>query len=378
MATFLPSRPSRPLLGARRQRRAVDVVPDVAPRPVVPAPRSSVVAAAIYDDGIRTAGYDNLAETFSALRSRPGGMAWIGLERPDEAELTSLAREFDLHPLAIEDVIQAHQRPKIERYGDTLFVVLRAARYLDDVEEVEFGELHVFVGPDFVVTVRHGASPDLAAVRNRLEADREMLSRGPEAVLYAILDSVVDGYAPVVAGLDHDIDEIESDVWGGAPDVSRRIYELSREVIDFQRAVRPEQALCASLAKGADKYGVDPELQAYLRDVADHLTEAADRIEVFRAALRDILTVAATLVAQRQNEEMKHLSEVSIRQGEEVKKISGWAAILFAPTLVGTVYGMNFEIMPELDWAYGYPVALVAMLAVSVGLFGVFRWKRWI
>lgn len=378
MATFLSSRPARPLLGALRQRRAVDVVPDVAPRSADPTPRSSVVAAAIYDDGSRSAAYDNLAETFSALRSRPGGMAWIGLERPDESELTSLAREFDLHPLAIEDAIQAHQRPKIERYGDTLFVVLRAARYLDAAEEVEFGELHVFVGPDFVVTVRHGASPDLAAVRRRLESDREMLARGPEAVLYAILDSVVDGYAPVVAGLDHDIDEIESDVWGGAPDVSRRIYELSREVIDFQRAVRPEQSLCASLVKGADKYGVDPELQAYLRDVADHLTEAADRIEVFRAALRDILTVAATLVAQRQNEEMKHLSEVSIRQGEEVKKISGWAAILFAPTLVGTVYGMNFDVMPELDWAYGYPAALVAMLAVSVGLFGVFRGKRWI
>ena len=376
MATFLPSRPSRPLLGALRQRRAV--VPEAAPHAVVPEPRSSVVAAAIYDDGVRTAGYDNLAETFSALRSRPGGMAWIGLERPDEAELTSLAREFDLHPLAIEDAIQAHQRPKIERYGDTLFVVLRAARYLDDAEEVEFGELHVFVGPDFVVTVRHGASPDLAAVRCRLESDPEMLARGPEAVLYAILDSVVDGYEPVVAGLDHDIDEIESDVWGGVPDVSRRIYELSREVIDFQRAVRPEQGLCASLAKGADKYGVHQELQAYLRDVADHLTEAADRIEVFRAALRDILTVAATLAAQRQNEEMKHLSEVSIRQGEEVKKISGWAAILFAPTLVGTIYGMNFDVMPELDWVYGYPAALVAMLFVSVGLFGVFRWKRWI
>jgi len=378
MATFLTSRPSRPLLGALRQRRPADVVPDAAPRAAVPEPRSAVVAAAIYDDGVRTARYDNLAETFSALRSRPGGMAWIGLERPEETELTSLAREFDLHPLAIEDAIQAHQRPKIERYGDTLFVVLRAARYLDDVEEVEFGELHVFVGPDFVVTVRHGASPDLAAVRARLESDREMLARGPEAVLYAILDSVVDGYAPVVAGLDHDIDEIESDVWGGAPDVSRRIYELSREVIDFQRAVRPEQKVCASLAKGADKYDVDEELRAYLRDVADHLTEVADRIEVFRAALRDILTVAATLVAQRQNEEMKHLSEVSIRQGEEVKKISGWAAILFAPTLVGTVYGMNFDVMPELGWAYGYPAALVGMLAVSVGLFGVFRWKRWI
>jgi magnesium transporter len=198
------------------------------------------------------------------------------------------------------------------------------------------------------------------------------------SVLYAIMDKVVDDYGPVLDGLQDDIDEIEVQVFDGDSGVSRRIYQLSREVIDFQRAVRPEQGLCASLAKGADKYGVDPELQAYLRDVADHLAEAADRIEVFRAALRDILTVAATLVAQRQNEEMKHLSEVSIRQGEEVKKISGWAAILFAPTLVGTVYGMNFDVMPELDWAYGYPVALVAMLAVSVGLFGVFRWKRWI
>ncbi|WP_125775481.1 magnesium and cobalt transport protein CorA [Antribacter gilvus] len=383
MATFLPARPPRQFLGALRRRPDVPVTPfampdDASPDSGAPARRSTVVAAAIYDDGRRTASYTRLAEAFRALRERPGGMAWIGLERPDETELMSLAREFDLHPLAVEDAIQAHQRPKIERYGDTLFVVLRAATYLDAEETVEFGELHLFVGPDFVVTVRHGASPDLAAVRGRLEEDRQMLARGTEAVLYAVLDAVVDGYAPVVAGLENDVDEIESEVFGGDPEVSRRIYELSREVVDFQRAVRPLQGVLASLTKGSARYDVDPELQASLRDVTDHLTEVADRVESFRAALRDILTVNATLVAQRQNEEMKHLSEVSIQQGEEVKKISGWAAILFAPTLVGTVYGMNFDQMPELHWAYGYPAALVAMAGVSVGLFRVFRWKRWI
>ncbi|GAA1862815.1 magnesium and cobalt transport protein CorA [Myceligenerans crystallogenes] len=385
MATFLPARPvrSRPLLEALRPRpRRRPAAPFAVPDPDATASavprRSPVVAAAIYDDGERTASFTKLSDAFRALRSRPGGMAWIGLERPDETVLNSLAIEFDLHPLAVEDAIQAHQRPKIERYGDTLFAVLHAARYDDAAERVEFGELHVFVGPDFVVTVRHGASPDLAAVRARMESDRDMLARGPEAVLYAILDDVVDGYAPVVAGLENDIDEIESEVFGGDPDVSRRTYELSREVVDFQRAVRPAQKICFSLEKGAEKYDVHPELQAYLRDVADHLTEAADRIDSYRAALRDILTVNSTLVAQRQNEEMKHLSEVSLKQGEEVKKISGWAAILFAPTLVGTVYGMNFEAMPELDQPWGYPAALIAMAAVSVGLYGVFRGKRWI
>ena len=376
---------NRPLLGALRTRRTSSPGPQGpasqtdAARPEAPARRTSVVASALYDsDGRRVASHTRLADTFRELRSRPGGMAWIGLERPDETELATLAREFDLHPLVVEDAIVAHQRPKIERYGDTLFVVLHAARYVDATEEVEFSELHVFVGPDFVVTVRHGACPDLAAVRTHLEAHPALLARGPESVLYAIMDRVVDDYLPVVTGLDADVDEIESEVFGGDARVSRRIYELSREVVEFQRAVRPLQRVCGSLAKGAEKYGVTEDLQTYLRDVADHLTEVADRVESFRAALRDILTVNATLVAQRQNEEMKHLTEVSIRQGEEVKKISGWAAILFAPTLVGTIYGMNFDVMPETHWSWGYPAALVGMLAVSVALFAVFRAKRWI
>jgi magnesium transporter len=305
-------------------------------------------------------------------------MAWIGLFRPPAAQLTAVAETFGLHELALEDAIVAHQRPKLERYGDTLFLVLRAARYLDDVEEVEFGEIHVFVGSNFVITVRHSLAPDLAAVRQRMEGDPEFLSRGPEAVLYAILDKVVDGYAPVVAGLQKDIDEIEVEVYRGDPLVSRRIYELSREVVDFQRSTRPLLAVLSGLEAGFDKYNTDEELQRYLRDVADHATIVVERVDAFRQILTDILALNATLVNQAQNEEIRRLTLASIDQNEEVKRISAWAAILFAPTLIGTVYGMNFKTMPELDWAFGYPFALVLMLVVSASLFLVFRARGWL
>jgi magnesium transporter len=366
----LSPRASRPLLGGvlRARRRPDDVTIQA---PARPTRQAALVTSTIYVDGAPVSSHASLGETFRALRSRPGGMAWIGLERPDPRELASLAAEFDLHALAVEDAIQAHQRPKLERYGDTLFVVLHAARYDDAAEEVEFSELHVFVGPDFVATVRHGASPDLDAARHRMESDQEMLARGPEAVLYAILDAVVDGYAPVVEGLENDIDEIESQVFAMGTEASRRIYELSREVADFQRAVRPLRQVLHALSQGFTKYQVDEELQARLRDVADHLTEVAERVETHRGALRDILTVNATLVAQRQNEEAK-------AQNDEIKKISSWAAILFAPTVVGGVYGMNFDVMPELHWAFGYPFALGLMFAVSAVLWVIFRMRRWI
>jgi magnesium transporter len=337
-----------------------------------------MVDSAIYLDGDRVASPATLAESYQSLRDHPGSIAWIGLYRPDDHELGSLAGEFGLHELAVEDAIVAHQRPKLERYDDTLFVVLRAARYLDEAEEVEFGEVHVFVGPDFVVTVRHSESPDLSAVRRRLESNPDLLSLGPEAILYAIVDRVVDGYLPVVAGLENDIDEIETEVFRRDAAVSRRIYELTREVVEFQRTTRPLQAVLRGLMAGFDKYRTDEELRRYLRDVDDHLTVVVERVDGFRQLLREIMTVNATLVGQQQNEEMKSLTEVSIGQGEEVKKISAWAAILFAPTLVGTVYGMNFDNMPELHWAYGYPLAILLMLMVSVVLYVVFRRRKWI
>ncbi|MGW7459478.1 magnesium and cobalt transport protein CorA [Streptomyces sp. NPDC054797] len=339
---------------------------------------NSVVTAAIYHDGVRTSTHDSLAETFGKLREAEGGMAWIGLHRPTEAELLSVAEEFDLHPLAVEDALEAHQRPKLERYGDTLFVVLRAARYLDAAEEVDFGELHVFVGPDFVITVRHGAAPDLAAVRRRMEDSPDLLKRGPEAVLYAILDAVVDGYAPVVAGVENDVDEIETEVFSGDPKVSRRIYELSREVVEFARATRPLTRILEGLSAGFEKYGIDEELRRYLRDVADHATHVTERVDGFRLALQDILAVNATLVSQQQNEEMKQLAQAGHAQNEEIKKISSWAAILFAPTLVGTIYGMNFEVMPELSWSFGYPFAIGLMGVVCVSLYVIFKRRDWL
>ena len=340
--------------------------------------RVSIIDSAVYVDGDRVASPADLGDTYRTLHEHEDAVAWIGLYRPDQHELGSLAHEFDLHELAVEDAIVAHQRPKLERYDHTLFVVLRAAHYVDSREEVEFGEVHVFVGPDFVITVRHSESPDLSAVRRRLESNPDLLAHGPEAILYAILDRVVDGYLPVVAGLENDIDEIETEVFGSDPGVSRRIYELTREVIEFQRATRPLAAVLAALTAGFDKYGTDEELQRYLRDVEDHLTAVIEQVDGFRQLLRDILTVNATLVAQRQNEEMRALSEASIDQNEDVKRISAWAAILFAPTLIGTIYGMNFDHMPELHWAGDYPFALVMMLVVSLTLWAVFKLRRWI
>ncbi|MEY2848544.1 MAG: hypothetical protein RI885_1209 [Actinomycetota bacterium] len=356
--------------------------------PVVEAPaaaqhpsddrRASVVNNAIYLDGCRVATPHTLGETYFELARHPKAMAWIGLYRPGDAELDSITAQFDLHELAIEDAINAHQRPKIERYDETLFVVLRAARYLDDREEVEFGELHLFIGPDFVITLRHAESPDLSVVRSRLESTPELLALGTEAVLYAILDAVVDGYAPVLAGLENDIDEIEQQVFDGDPAVSRRIYELSREVSDFQRAAQPLVGMVQQISHGFEKYGVDVGLQQYLRDVADHVTVVVDRIEEFRQVLRDILTVNATLVAQRQNDEMREVGIASNRQAEEARKISAWAAILFAPSLIGSIYGMNFRFMPELDWFFGYPFAILLMVGISGTLFAVFRARKWL
>ncbi|MEV5599799.1 magnesium and cobalt transport protein CorA [Streptomyces sp. NPDC052496] len=386
MSVDPPGRGLRGLRGLRKpaKKRPAAAVPPAGATDEPPAPEAgaastgSVINATLYRDGHRLSTHETLADTFRHLRATAGSLAWIGLHRPSSSELVTLASEFDLHPLAVEDALEAHQRPKLERYGDTLFVVLRAARYLDDPEEVDFGELHVFVGPDFVITVRHGGAPDLPAVRRRMEATPELLDRGPEAVLYAILDAVVDDYAPVVAGVQNDIDEIETEVFGGDPRVSRRIYELSREVVEFQRATRPLNGMLESLTAGFEKYEIDEELRRYLRDVADHATHTTERVDGFRQALQDILTVNATLVNQQQNAEMRALAEAGFEQNEEIKKISSWAAILFAPTLVGTIYGMNFDRMPELHWAFGYPFAIVLMAVVCTSLYVIFKRRDWL
>ncbi len=241
--------------------------------------------------------------------------------------------------------------------------MLRPARYLDESETVEFGETHVFVGRDFVITVRHSEVPDLGEVRRRLEDDPELLRRGPEAILHAVMDRVVDDYGPVVDGLENDIEEIESQVFGGSADVSRRVYELSREVIQFQRAADPLNDVLGALIRG-EAIDVDSEVGRYLRDVQDHAQQVSERLTGYRDLLQNILSVNLTLV--------------SLQQNEQVKKISGWAAILFAPTLIGTVYGMNFDHMPEIHWTLGYPFALTLMVLTSLILYFAFKRRGWL
>ncbi len=328
-----------------------------------------IVDSAIYVDGKRRAEPRSLREACEAVRYHHG-VAWIGLYKPTEEEFSSVAEEFDLHELAVEDATEAHQRPKLERYGKTLFVVLRPARYVDETETVEFGEVHVFVGEDFVITVRHGEAPNLRGVRSRMENEPELLQLGTMAILHAIMDRVVDDYIPVVNGLEKDIEEIEAEVFSGNAAVTRRIYELSREVIEFQRAAKPLSNVLERLVRG-EVSDVDPELRRYLRDVQDHALQVTERVSGFRDLLQNILNVNLTLVTISQNDEAR-------LQNDEVKKISAWAAILFAPTVIAGIYGMNFRRMPELSWTFGYPYAILLMLAVCLGLYIIFRRRGWL
>jgi magnesium transporter len=328
-----------------------------------------IVDRALYRDGERVAAPQDLAEMAAACRAADG-IAWLGLYRPTHEEFADVTREFALHDLAVEDAVGAHQRAKLEYYGETLFCVLHPARYIDETETVEFGEVHVFAGPRFVITVRHGHAPDLAAVRRSLETRPDLLRRGPVVILHAIMDRVVDDYAPVLAGVENDIDEIEDEVFdaGVRVDLSRRIYELTREVIAFQRAIKPLVAMLEHLIVAP---GVEEEEGRYLRDVHDHALRVQEQADGFRELLQNILSVTLTL-------ETKTLGEVANEQNDQVKKISAWAAILFAPSMVGTVYGMNFDHMPELRWQHGYAFALGLMGAVSLALYLLFKRRHWI
>jgi magnesium transporter len=338
----------------------------------------SPIDATIYREGRPIGKPLTIDEAARLVRENEGAVAWISIYQPAESQLWDAAEDFGLHELAIEDAVVAHQRPKLERYGDTRFIVLRAARYIDQTEEVEFGEIHVFVGLNFVIVIRHRRAPDLDVARQHIEADPELLARGPAAILYSIMDCVVDGYAPVVAGLQNDIDEIESQVFAGHPNVSRRIYKLSRAVVEFEHAVRPLDEIFARLDHGFDGGESDTDIGQYMRDTADHATIVAERVTTFRQMLRDILTVNATLVSQAQNAKMQHMAEVGNAQNEEVKRISAWAAILFAPTVIGTIYGMNFDHMPELRWLLGYPYALALMAVTCITLWTIFRRRNWL
>src|SRR5215216_5018379 len=317
----------------------------------------------LYVDGRRAAQPPSLQKTYEALRQLDDAVAWIDLYKPTQEEFESVAQELELPPRVREDAIKAQQRPKLVRYGDSLFVVLKTARYLDEPEKVDFSEVHVLVGNDFVVTVRYEGISALDEVRRRLEGEPELLRQGPQPILHEIMDQIVDDYEPVLEGLGTDIQEVEGEVFGGNAGVSQRIYELSRELVQFQGAISPLARTLERIAE-RDEHDIDPELRSYLRDLHDRVLRVEEPTKGFRDMLSDILVVNLTLI--------------SIRQNDQTKKISAWAAILIVPTLITGIYGMNFDFMPELHWTLGYPLALALMVSICVGLYAVFRHVRWL
>lgn len=336
-----------------------------------------IVDLAIYADGRRTADPTSLDEAFELAGER-GGLAWVALDDPDEGELRAVAEEFGVDEPFVGHALALHHRSGLERLGDAMHLVLRPARYDDAAEAVRFDELHVLLREDLVVTVRHGGAPDVAAVRERLEAHPEWLAGGAARVLGALLAQVVEDYAPVVAGLEQDIDEIEEQLFGGDEHVSRRSYELLREVIRFQKSVHPLDDIIGTLAERSREDGAPDAVRRSLRAVAGRVRRVSERADAFSTLLQNALTVHSTLVSQRQNEQMERLSETSVRQAEQSKRISSWAAILFAPTMIAAIYGMNFRFMPELEQPWGYPAALGAMLGVGVLFWAIFKAKKWL
>jgi magnesium transporter len=329
-----------------------------------------IIDCAVYQDGRRRPGELALEEAYEAA-SADDAFVWIGLYEPDEAEFESVRREFNLHELAVEDAIDAHQRPKLELYDDTLFVVLKTARYVDADDTVEFGEIMLFIGPQFVVAVRHKPASALGDVRKQIESRPDLLRFGPGAVLYAILDRVVDDYQPVVDGLDQDVKEVEGEVFSHAgTNPAERIYLLKREVIEFHQAAvpltEPLDRLVHSLVPG-----MHGELGEYFRDIQDHLLRVVDNVNGFRELLTSVLQANLTQVALRQ-------SEIGVQQNADMRKISAWVAIVAVPTMIAGIYGMNFEYMPELTWTFGYPLALAVMAGACIVLYRAFRRNGWL
>jgi magnesium transporter len=322
-----------------------------------------IVDCGIYDNGVRRAGTHSFEQAFEASKAA-GSFVWLGLYEPTPEEFASVRSAFELHELAVEDALKAHQRPKLEVYDDTLFLVVKTARYGDREEAVTLGEILLFVGENFVVTVRHGEASPLAETRKRIEKRPEMLVCGPATILWAIVDHVVDDYLPVLEGLEHDIDEVENEVF--SPDKTNpaeRIYFLKRELMEFLRGVSPLVDPLGQLARGTFKILHD-DIRPYFRDVNDHLVRIVEELEGNRDLLTSIL--------------QSNLTQVSIRQNEDMRKISAWAAILAVPTMIAGIYGMNFQNMPELKAAWGYPFALGLMAVLCAGLYAAFKRSGWL
>jgi magnesium transporter len=323
-----------------------------------------IVDWAVYICGKRQDRPDDLATALASARA-DAGFVWIGLHEPTRDELRLVEEEFGLHPLAVEDAVKAHQRPKLEQYEDGLFVVLKTLRYTDETSEIESGELAVFVGPNYCVTVRHGLANPLSEVRSWLEREgADLLASGPSAVLYAVCDAVVDTYTAIADEVEHDVEEVEARVFSPErTNDAETVYKLKREVLEFRRAVSPLVAPTAQLAEGLEPV-VHPDTRPFFRDVADHVVRVAEQVEGFDSLLTDILHA--------------NLAQVSVRQNSDMRRISAWVAIVAVPTMIAGIYGMNFEHMPELTWRFGYPLALGVMLACCVALYRAFKRSGWL
>ncbi|WP_434600489.1 magnesium and cobalt transport protein CorA [Streptomyces sp. A5-4] len=333
---------------------------------------SAVENCVVFEQGVRRARDCPAPEAVRQVREYGGkGFVWIGLHEPDAEELAGLADLFGLHPLAVKDALSTHPRPKLERYDDTLFAVFKTVRYVDHEEltatseVVDTGELMVFTGPDFVITVRHGRGGSLGPLREALEAAPDLLAQGPAAVLHAVADHVVDEYALVTDAVQHDIDTVENAVFSvdaGRGDVGR-VYQFKRELLELRRAVTPlARPLHALATRPVPPVG--PDLQPYFRDVADHLDRTIEQITSFDGLLDSILQA--------------HLAQVTVAQNEDMRKITAWAAIVAVPTMICGVYGMNFEHMPGLGWSYGYHLAVAVMAAACFTLHRSFRRNGWL
>jgi magnesium transporter len=321
-----------------------------------------IVNCVSYADGRRVA--DVPLETISDVLEVDGQFVWIGLHDPSEPLLRTVQGEFGLHDLAIEDALQAHQRPKLEEYGSGLFVVLRTAELGAD-HQLDFGETHLFVGPSYVVSIRHGSSRSYADVRTRVESAPQLLRKGPGFVLYALMDFVVDQYFPIVDALEDDLDALEAAIFAGhvSRTLTERIYNLKRELLRLKRAVSPLIEVCNRLVR-YDVSLIHDDTRPYFRDVYDHVIRINETVDTVRELLSSALEA--------------NLSLISVGQNEVAKKLAGWAAILAVPTMVAGIYGMNFHYMPELDWRYGYPLVLAVTVAICVTLWTGFKRSGWL
>ncbi|WP_406141129.1 magnesium/cobalt transporter CorA [Streptomyces sp. NBC_01089] len=329
--------------------------------------RAVIVDCAIYRDGRRIEGPADLSDALAEARADGNAFLWVGLHEPTQQEFDLVRSEFKLHQLAVEDALRAHQRPKLEVYDETLFLVLKPVMYDAESDAVTTDELMVFLGDSFVVTVRHGAGAPLAAVRKRLEQEHDVLKHGPTAIMYAVSDTVVDHYIDVAAELQTDLEELEAEVFapngGDSKNVASRIYTFKRQVLEFRRASGPLAAPMARLA-GAGVPFVHEHSQPFFRDVGDHLTRANEQVEGLDRLLSDILSA--------------HLAQMGVRQNDDMRKISAWAAMAAVPTMVAGIYGMNFEHMPELKWTWAYPAVIALMVAVVFALHRQFKRRGWL